>query len=101
AEPYGSAKAGLNALTRSLAYAYAPKVRVNCIMPGPFLTDISKAWDMPAFEASAKVRIPLQRGGNPSEIVGAALYLASSASSYTTGTIIAVDGGSQGNPRVL
>ena len=100
-EPYCSAKAGLNALTRSMAYAYGPKVRVNCIMPGPFLTDISKAWDMEAFTAGAKERIPLQRGGQPHEIVGAALYLASAASSYTTGAIIPVDGGSQGNPRVL
>jgi NAD(P)-dependent dehydrogenase (short-subunit alcohol dehydrogenase family) len=100
-EPYCAAKAGLNALTRSMAYAYGPKVRVNCIMPGPFLTDISKAWDLEAFAAGAKKNIPLQRGGQPHEIVGAALYLASSASSYTTGAILAVDGGSQGNPRVL
>lgn len=100
-EPYCSAKAGLNALTRSMAYAYGPKVRVNCIMPGPFLTDISKAWDMEAFAAGAKINIPLQRGGQPHEIVGAALYLASNAASFTTGTIIAVDGGSQGNPRIL
>ncbi len=100
-EPYCSAKAGLNALTRSMAYAYGPKVRVNCIMPGPFLTDISKAWDMAAFEVGAKANIPLRRGGQPHEIVGAALYLASSASSYTTGAILAVDGGSQGNPRIL
>jgi NAD(P)-dependent dehydrogenase (short-subunit alcohol dehydrogenase family) len=100
-EPYGAAKAGLNALTRSLAYAYAPKVRVNCIMPGPFLTDISKAWDLQAFEAGAKRNIPLQRGGQPHEIVGAALYLASDASSYTTGALLAVDGGSQGNPHIL
>ena len=100
-EPYGAAKAGLNALTRSMAYAYGPKVRVNCIMPGPFLTDISKAWDMEAFAAGAKINIPLQRGGQPHEIVGAALYLASNAASFTTGTIIAVDGGSQGNPRIL
>ncbi len=100
-EPYCSAKAGLNALTTSMAYAYGPKVRVNCIMPGPFLTDISKAWDMEAFAAGAKINIPLQRGGQPHEIVGAALYLASNAASFTTGTIIAVDGGSQGNPRIL
>ena len=100
-EPYASAKAGLNALTRSMAYAYAPKVRVNCIMPGPFLTDISKAWDLAAFAESAKIRIPLQRGGQPHEIVGAALYLASDASSYTTGAIIPVDGGSQGNRLLL
>ena len=100
-EPYGAAKAGLNALTRSLAYAFGPKVRVNCIMPGPFLTDISKAWDMEAFNAAASQRIPLGRGGSPHEIVGAALYLASSASSFTTGSLLAVDGGVQGNPQVL
>jgi NAD(P)-dependent dehydrogenase (short-subunit alcohol dehydrogenase family) len=92
-EPYGAAKAGLNALTRSFAYAYGPKVRVNCIMAGPFLTDISKAWDMEVFQKRAKNDIPMQRGGDPSEIVGAALYLASSTAGFTTGAIIAVDGG--------
>ena len=92
-EPYGAAKAGLNAITRSFAYAYGPKVRVNCIMAGPFLTDISKAWDLPAFEKSAKANIPLQRGGQPDEVGGAALYLASESASFTTGTIMAVDGG--------
>jgi len=96
--PYGAAKAGLNALTLSLARAFAPKVRVNCIMPGPFLTDISKAWDLEAFAKQAKRGIPLQRGGEPSEIVGAALYLASDASSYTTGSIIKVDGGTAWTP---
>ncbi len=93
-EPYGAAKAGLNALTRSFADAYGPKVRVNCIMAGPFLTDISKAWDLEAFNERAKTTIPLQRGGEPEEIVGAALYLASDTASYTTGAILAVDGGS-------
>ncbi|MAT83077.1 MAG: short-chain dehydrogenase [Gammaproteobacteria bacterium] len=92
--PYGMAKAGLNAMTLGLARAYAPKVRVNCIMPGPFLTDISKAWDMAAFEARARDHIPLQRGGEPEEVVGAALYFASAASSYTTGSILKIDGGS-------
>ncbi len=92
--PYGMAKAGLNALTLGLARAYAPKVRVNCIMPGPFLTDISKAWDMKAFEERARVGIPLRRGGRPDEIVGAALYFASAASSYTTGAVLKIDGGS-------
>lgn len=91
--PYGAAKAGLNALTVGLAHMCGPEVRVNGIMPGPFLTDIAKAWDMEAFNASAKTRIPLQRGGEPHEIVGAALYLASDASSYTTGSILKVDGG--------
>ena len=92
-EPYGAAKAGLNALTRSFASAYGPLVRVNCIMAGPFLTDISKAWDMEAFEQRAAVSIPMGRGGEPEEIVAAALYFASSAASFTTGAVLAVDGG--------
>ncbi len=92
--PYGAAKAGINNLTLGTARAFAPRVRVNCIMPGPFLTDISKAWDLEAFERRAKSTIPLQRGGQPEEVVGAALYLASDASSFTTGSILKVDGGS-------
>lgn len=91
--PYSAAKAGLNAMTIAFAHALGPKVRVNCIMAGPFLTDISKAWDMEQFQKRAKLFIPLQRGGEPHEIVGAALYLASSASSYTTGAILGVHGG--------
>jgi NAD(P)-dependent dehydrogenase (short-subunit alcohol dehydrogenase family) len=91
--PYAAAKAGLNTLTPGLARAFGPTVRVNTIMPGPFLTDISKAWDMDAFETLAKTQIPLQRCGQPEEIVGAALYLASDASSYTNGSAIVVDGG--------
>ena len=66
---------------------------MNCIMAGPFLTDISKAWDMEQFKKRAKLFIPLQRGGEPNEIVGAALYFASNASSYTTGAILPVHGG--------
>ena len=61
--------------------------------PGMFLTDISKAWDLDAFADRADRQIPLQRGGQPDEIVGAALYLASAASSYTNGAIIKIDGG--------
>jgi NAD(P)-dependent dehydrogenase (short-subunit alcohol dehydrogenase family) len=91
--PYGVAKAGLNALTAGMARAFGPNVRVNAIMPGPFLTDISRAWDMDAFERRAQDLIPLKRGGRPEEIVGAALYLASDAASYTTGSVITVDGG--------
>ncbi len=90
---YGAAKAGVNALTYGLARTFGPKVRVNCIVPGPFLTDISKAWDMEAFERSARSGFALQRGGEPHEIVGAALYFATDASSYTTGTTLDVDGG--------
>ena len=96
--PYGMAKAGLNALTLGLSRAFGPTVRVNTIMPGPFLTDISKAWDLEAFARTAMATIPLQRGGEPHEIVGAALYLASDASSYTTGAILKVDGGAAKAP---
>jgi NAD(P)-dependent dehydrogenase (short-subunit alcohol dehydrogenase family) len=67
-------------------------VRVNTLMPGPFLTDVSKAWDIPATTKGAQ-SFALKRLGNPAEIVGAALYLASDASSYTSGSIIRVDGG--------
>ena len=97
AEPYGAAKSGLNNLTRSMAYAFGPTVRVNCIMAGPFLTDISKAWDIEAFNARAKDTIPLGRGGQPEEVVGAALYFASDASSFTTGAILPIDGGAHGS----
>jgi NAD(P)-dependent dehydrogenase (short-subunit alcohol dehydrogenase family) len=90
--PYAAAKAGLHAMTAGYARAFGPTVRVNCIMPGSFLTDISKAWDMEFFNAMA-ARFALERGGQPEEIVGTALYLASDASSYTTGAVIAVDGG--------
>ena len=93
AEPYGAAKAGLNALTRSFAFSLGPTVRVNGILAGPFLTDISNAWDMDAFEKHAKANYALRRGGEPNEIVGAALYLASRSSSFTTGTLMRVDGG--------
>lgn len=81
--PYAAAKAGLNAMTEGLAKAFGPTVRVNTLMAGPFLTDVSKAWDVDA----------LRRAGQPREIIGAALYLASDASSFTTGSILRVDGG--------
>jgi len=88
--PYGGAKAAINAMTVSLAKAFAPKVRVNCIAPGPFLTDVSTVWrENKAFEQA----LGLKRFGQPNEIVGTALYLASDASSYVTGQVIRVDGG--------
>lgn len=90
--PYAAAKAGLNALTEGLALAYGPTVRVNTLMPGPFLTDVSKAWDIEATTAGAQ-RFALKRLGQPAEIIGAALFLASDASSYTSGSIVRVDGG--------
>jgi len=90
--PYATAKAGLNALTLGLARAFAPKVRVNAIMPGMFATDISKAWDEKTLQMAERA-VPLGRIGAPEEVVGAALYLASEASSYTTGAILKIDGG--------
>ena len=92
--PYAAAKAGVNAMTVGLAHALGPKVRVNAIMPGPFLTSISAGWDMELFAERART-FPLRRAGDANEIVGAALYLASDASSYTTGTVLTVDGGAQ------
>ena len=91
--PYAAAKAGLDALTRGFAIALGPDVRVNTIMAGPFFTDISEAWDLEAFNAYAEA-FPSKRGGQPEEVVGAALYFASSASSFTTGAVLRVDGGS-------
>jgi len=91
--PYAAAKSGLNAMTRGFAFAFGPTVRVNCIQAGPFLTDISKAWDLPAFQKRAEATMALKRGGEPDEVVGAALYFASSASSFTTGAVLRIDGG--------
>jgi NAD(P)-dependent dehydrogenase (short-subunit alcohol dehydrogenase family) len=88
--PYACAKAGLNALTIGLAEAYAPKVRVNAILPGPIRTDVTKAWGPEALEGSF---VPLGRLGEAAEVAPLALHLASPASSYTTGAIIRVDGG--------
>jgi NAD(P)-dependent dehydrogenase (short-subunit alcohol dehydrogenase family) len=90
--PYAAAKAGLNAMTVAYARAYGPKVRVNSIMAGTFLTDISTHWDMDRFEQEAQ-GFALRRAATPDEIAGTMLYLASDASSYTTGTVMRVDGG--------
>lgn len=93
--PYAGAKAALNAMTVGMAREFAPKVRVNTISPGMFATDISQHWSDP----EALLRgIPMGRFGTPDEIVGIALYLASNASSYTTGANIAVGGGIE-SPR--
>jgi NAD(P)-dependent dehydrogenase (short-subunit alcohol dehydrogenase family) len=88
--PYAGAKAALNAITEAFAFEYGPKVRVNTISPGRFLTDVSKAWSE---EAKLNPTAALKRSGQPEEIVTAALYLASSKSSFTTGSLVRVDGG--------
>ena len=90
--PYAAAKAGLNSLTEGLAQTFAPKVRVNAIMCGTFSTDIAKAWSTEFIDAIG-AQTALGRIGDPNEIVGAALYFASDESSYTTGSILRVDGG--------
>src|SRR5712692_266787 len=98
--PYGAAKAGLNILTVAYAKEYGPKVRVNCIICGPFHTDVSKGWSRTAdFAKRAKETFPLQRAGDPEEVVGAAMYFASPAASFTTGAVLRIDGGSS-NPLV-
>ena len=91
--PYAGAKAALNAMSEGLAEGLGPHVRVNTLMPGTFQTDVSKAWDFDAVTEDRKQHTALQRVGQPPEIIGAALFLASDASSYTSGTIIRVDGG--------
>jgi len=92
---YTAAKSGVNHLTRAIANAYGPKVRCNCIMPGSFLTDISKAWDIEKLTPVWKRTTALQRAGNPHEVVGAAIYFSSEASSYTTGSILEISGSQQ------
>jgi NAD(P)-dependent dehydrogenase (short-subunit alcohol dehydrogenase family) len=88
--PYSSAKAAMNAMTRALAIEYGPKVRVNTLSPGYFLTDIAASWPPERREPTDN---GAQRAAQPEEIVGAALYLASPASTYTSGALLRVDGG--------
>jgi NAD(P)-dependent dehydrogenase (short-subunit alcohol dehydrogenase family) len=87
---YAAAKAGLNVITKAQALEYGPSVRVNCILAGPFWTDIARSWRE---ELDANSDSAVRRIGRPEEIVTTALYLASPASAYTTGALIPVDGG--------
>jgi NAD(P)-dependent dehydrogenase (short-subunit alcohol dehydrogenase family) len=95
AHVYSAAKAGLNALTRSAALEYAGAgIRVNGIICGTFDTDAAAGFVRNADLLPEVVRpIALGRVGRPDEIVGAAVYLLSDASSYTTGSLMTVDGG--------
>ncbi len=93
---YETAKAALAALTRSLAADWADRgVRVNAIAPGVFLTDPNRKWfgEKPDFRAVFEAHIPMGRLGEPDEVGPAALFLASDAASYVTGTTLVVDGG--------
>ncbi|MEM1287104.1 MAG: SDR family oxidoreductase [Pseudomonadota bacterium] len=92
---YGASKAGIEQLTKSLAIAWAPdKIRVNAVAPGFIVTEQSaRARQDPAFTAAVEERTPLGRWGQPSDLVGTALFLASEASAFLTGACIPVDGG--------
>ena len=92
---YGASKAGVEQLTKSLAIAWAEHgVQVNAIAPGFIVTEQSaRARQDPAFTAAIEARTPLARWGQPEDIVGAALFLASDASAFMTGACLAVDGG--------
>lgn len=91
--PYAAAKAALNALTQGLAVALGPEVRVNAILASAFMTDIARAWDLDDFATRASRSIVMRRGGEPDEIIGAAIYFASSAAALRTGALLRVDGG--------
>jgi NAD(P)-dependent dehydrogenase (short-subunit alcohol dehydrogenase family) len=94
APAYLAAKAGVSHLTRALALELAPyKIRVNAIAPGWFVTDLNRAMVDTDMGRAIISRIPLSRTGDPKELEGALILLASDASSYMTGTIIPVDGG--------
>ena len=89
---YAATKNGLNALTRAFAQEYAPTVRVNCVMPGAFATDMAQGWDE-EFVGLVVDRLPAGRLGDPRELADLVVHLASDRSGYTTGALIPVDGG--------
>ena len=93
---YGISKAADFQLARNLAAEFGPhQVRVNCIAPGLIRTDFAKAlWENPQTLKAVTMHTPLQRIGEPHEIAGAAIFLASDASTFVTGQAIVVDGGS-------
>jgi NAD(P)-dependent dehydrogenase (short-subunit alcohol dehydrogenase family) len=92
---YSVSKAGLILLTHALAQELGPDgIRVNALAPGLIRTDFSAAlWQTPDVAEAVTARTPLRRLGGPEDVVGAALFLASSASSYVSGAVITVDGG--------
>ena len=92
---YAISKAADMQLARNLAQELSPSnIRVNCIAPGLVKTDFARAlWDTPEAEKRSSVGTPLRRLGEPDDIAGAAVYLASRAGAWTTGQTIVVDGG--------
>ena len=93
--PYGMAKAGLNSLVRSLSVEVAPdKINVNAVAPGLIATPMTqKRLDDPAAREKSMQAIPWRRPGEPREIAGLALFLASDAADYVTGQTMVMDGG--------
>ena len=90
---YNATKAGLVALTRSLALEWAPRVRVNAVCPGYVLTPMQEAEYTPEMLAEVNGRIPLGRHATPEELAGLFAYLASDEAAYFTGSVIVMDGG--------
>jgi NAD(P)-dependent dehydrogenase (short-subunit alcohol dehydrogenase family) len=92
---YGASKAGVEQLTKSLAIAWAPDgIRVNAVAPGFIVTEQSaRSRTDPVHVANVKARTPLGRWGEPGDIAGTVLFLASSAAGFITGTCLPVDGG--------
>jgi len=95
---YGSAKAGLNQLTRILAAEFAPKVRVNAIVVGQIDTPGAASVLSDEVKRQAAARIPMQRIGAETDVAACALYLASPAAAWVTGRSIDVDGGADAAP---
>jgi NAD(P)-dependent dehydrogenase (short-subunit alcohol dehydrogenase family) len=95
AAPYAMSKAGLAQMTRALAFEWgASGVRVNGIAPGFIVTDLTRQlWSDPSMQAWAKTNTPQRRLGMPEDLVGTAIFLASSAAAFLTGQIVCVDGG--------
>jgi NAD(P)-dependent dehydrogenase (short-subunit alcohol dehydrogenase family) len=93
--PYSASKGGLVSLTKGMALALAKRsVRVNAIGPGPIYTNLNRdKLDNPATMAMVEARIPMGRVGRPTDLAGAATFLASDESSYVTGITLFVDGG--------
>jgi NAD(P)-dependent dehydrogenase (short-subunit alcohol dehydrogenase family) len=93
---YCANKAALYALTKTMASEWASwNVRVNALAPGPYSTDMfnTAADALPGFKDASMDATEMKRIADPEELVGSALYLASNASSYTTGTVVVSDGG--------